>query len=451
MKLNTNIPKGIAVIGLTLIVFSFVLSITAAIFILSSLIKGEPYPLILIFILPLILSNILIGYGLLKLKPFAIIILVFNCIIGFVNGIIYLIQSNFQINDIIVSFIVIVFFVLILSYLFSKNVKISFGKPSKYDIYISILFYIYNFISLYYFIKNIDIRPLNALKLNPLYFILSGLIFFLIYLLISLRHRLLTAHIAEYKLKDIFSSCIIGNAINTISPFFVGDIIRSSFLGKKKEISVSSIFATIFIEHFIDYFVLCIIYLPIIIFFHSTIGIGYVFLIIPFFILLIFILIKIKLVPFINLLKKIFKPLPDHFTDEIIISLQYFFSNFYILKKNNYTIKISILTIAIWICTSFYLFLSYNAFGLNIHQKLPISSIALIPLVFYFVFSNFRLFSSKFFFNYFIVSLLHFYGISKTISLNFAVLNYSLTFILLIGAGLLFIIREGLFYKNNKL
>jgi uncharacterized protein (TIRG00374 family) len=87
------------------------------------------------------------------------------------------------------------------------------------------------------------------------WFILAALpTVFLSHFLRALRWRYLLDPIRRLDTKSLFSSLMIGYSANIIMPAYLGEFTRAYALSKKREISISSAFATVVMERIIDVF-----------------------------------------------------------------------------------------------------------------------------------------------------------------------------------------------------
>ncbi|MFN3466839.1 MAG: lysylphosphatidylglycerol synthase transmembrane domain-containing protein [Candidatus Brocadiales bacterium] len=109
-------------------------------------------------------------------------------------------------------------------------------------------------ICLWLFLRNIDwARVGMALREAKYFYVLPGvLVFFLVYVLRVLRWRSLVSEVKRVSFVNIFSATAIGFMANHLLPARAGEIVRTVVLGKKEDMGMATVFATIVMERLLD-------------------------------------------------------------------------------------------------------------------------------------------------------------------------------------------------------
>ena len=109
-------------------------------------------------------------------------------------------------------------------------------------------------IFLYLFLRNLDFGELwQAIrKGDPWWLLLSAVLAFGNYFVRAVRWKLFFDPIKQTKIKNLFTTTIIGFALSTIFPAKIGEVVRPYLLGVKENISKSTALATVVVERVFD-------------------------------------------------------------------------------------------------------------------------------------------------------------------------------------------------------
>ncbi len=234
---------------------------------------------------------------------------------------------------------------------------------------------------LWLFLKNIDIEKTKTIIKNTrlfwVYFMLP--FYLLIYILRALRWKLIVENGYKLKFFNVFSSNIIGFAINYTLPARIGEYARAYILGKKEEKSVSYIFGTVIIERILDLgamaFFMAVFYLDKNRFIEkfrakggavSVIEEGSLMAVFAFlgFIFLFYIVFLFENKT-LNFLKKITSFLPKKFGNSLYNFGEKFIEGIIALFKNRNKILIILLSILIWTVIALSYMVALRDFGLK--------------------------------------------------------------------------------------
>jgi uncharacterized protein (TIRG00374 family) len=191
-------------------------------------------------------------------------------------------------------------------------------------------------------------------------------IVFLSHLLRAFRWRYLLDPIRRLDTGSLFSSLLIGYAANVVTPAHLGEILRGYVLGKKRDLPLSAVLATIVMERIIDVFSLLGL-MVIAIFVHPfpewVVRSGYIMFAGTAGLLLLLILLK-KSQSFTRaFLRQAHKILPERIARQLDIITERFISGIVPLKKGRDYITVSLLSLGVWGCYGLVFQLSLHAFG----------------------------------------------------------------------------------------
>jgi len=202
-------------------------------------------------------------------------------------------------------------------------------------------------------------------KANYWYFIPVVLIMFLSHFLRALRWRYLLDPIRRLDIGSLFSSLIIGYAANTFMPAHLGEFLRAYVLGKKRQIPMSPVFATIVVERIIDVFSLLFLMLLALFIYPFpdwVINSAYIMLAGSVCLLIGLIFLKKASLSTMRIVGVILKPFPDAFEEKIKAMLEKFIKGILPLARWHDYITVSILSLIIWLCYGLIFHFCLNAF-----------------------------------------------------------------------------------------
>jgi uncharacterized protein (TIRG00374 family) len=222
--------------------------------------------------------------------------------------------------------------------------KLFFGIP------ISLFFMVLAF-------RKVDVGQMwTSLKTaDYVYFLAVIAIVFLSHLLRAFRWRYLLDPIRRLDTSSLFSSLMIGYAANVVTPAHLGEILRAYVLGKKRQLPMSAILATVVTERIIDAFSLLAL-MVIVIFIHPrpfpdwVARSGYLMFGATLGLLSLLVLLRKSRSfagAFLGLARKV---LPDRIAQQIDAITERFISGIVPLRKWHDYITVTFLSMAIWVC-----------------------------------------------------------------------------------------------------
>lgn len=209
---------------------------------------------------------------------------------------------------------------------------------------------------------------------NYWYFLPAIVITFLSHFLRSLRWRYLLDPIKRVDIPSLFSALIIGYMANVFMPAHLGEFIRAYILGKKRDIALSSTFATIVIERIIDIFSLLTLMVVTIFVYPFPAWVtksGYIMFAATFALFLFLVLLKVKTRQTLQVIHFFVKPLSAKFAQKIEGLLIKFVAGVVALKKWQDYLVVTALSIIIWSCYAGVFYFSFFAFDFNTTYHLP--------------------------------------------------------------------------------
>jgi hypothetical protein len=238
------------------------------------------------------------------------------------------------------------------------------AKNANWKLWIGLLI---SALFLYLAFRKVDFGQMwNALKkANYWYLPPAILILFFSHYLRALRWRYLLDPIRRLDTSSLFSSLIIGYGANTITPAHLGEFLRAYVLSKKRQISMSSAFATIVIERIIDVFTLLLL-MCLVIFIHPfpkwVVKSGYIMFAATLGLFLLLVFLKRPDSKGEVLLRVLLKPLPERYEARMKGMIERFLSGVVRLKSWYDYATVTILSAAIWACYGLALYFGLEAF-----------------------------------------------------------------------------------------
>jgi len=324
----------------------------------------------------------------------------------------------------------------------SKKYKVRLGI----GIFIGALF-------LYVAFRRVDVHQMwQALKTAHYWYLLPAVgAGFLSHYLRAFRWRYLLDPIRRLDTGALFSSLIIGYAANSVVPAHLGEFLRAFVLSKKRQITMSSVFATIVVERIIDVFsllalmVLAIFLYP---FPAWVIKSGYIMFAGTLGLFLFLVLLKKATSPTMRLLAFMMKPLPRAFERKIRSMIEEFLSGMAPLRRWHDYFTVGVLSILIWACYGLvfhfclHAFDFFEAFHLNWSVNLILLVITTIAVV---VPSSPGYVGT---YHYLCQIALAMFGVTAGPALSFALVAHGVSILPLLIVGLLLAHYEGMAIFN---
>jgi uncharacterized protein (TIRG00374 family) len=211
-------------------------------------------------------------------------------------------------------------------------------------------------------------------KVNYWFVLLAVPVIFFSHLLRALRWRYLMDPIKRVDVASLFSALLIGYMANILMPAHLGELLRAYVLGKKREVSASSTFATIVVERIIDVFALLLLMVFAILLYPFPDWInkaGYAMLIATVGLFVFLILLKKYFAFFERFLNLFFRPLPNGMKERLSRGIERFVLGIVPLRNGwNYLI-VAVLSVVIWACYGFIIHLVLYAFDFVSLYRLP--------------------------------------------------------------------------------
>ncbi len=229
---------------------------------------------------------------------------------------------------------------------------------------------------LYLAFRKVDFGQMweTFLTANYWYFIPAIGIIFLSHYLRAIRWRYLLDPVKRVDTFSLFSALIIGYMANVFMPAHLGEFLRAYVLSKKRDLAMSTTFATIVIERIIDVFSLLVLMVVTIfvypfpewvtksgyIMFAGTVGL-FVFMV----------LLKKNTEMMLRWIRFCMKPFPDRWEQKLEETLLKFVGGIVPLKRRIDYVTVSILSLLIWACYGGAFFFSFYAFDFVATYHLP--------------------------------------------------------------------------------
>ena len=220
-------------------------------------------------------------------------------------------------------------------------------------------------------------------KVNYWFVLLAVPVIFFSHLLRALRWRYLMDPIKRVDVASLFSALLIGYMANILMPAHLGELLRAYVLGKKREVSASSTFATIVVERIIDVFALLLLMVFAILVYPFPEWInkaGYAMLVGTVGLFVFLILLKKYFAFFERFLNLFLRPLPKKLQERLVRGIERFVLGIVPLRSGWDYPVVAVLSVVIWACYGFIIHLVLYAFDFVTLYHLPWST-SLIVLV----------------------------------------------------------------------
>ena len=282
---------------------------------------------------------------------------------------------------------------------------------------------------------------------NYWYLIPTVLVIFLSHYLRALRWRYLLDPIRRLDIGSLFSSLVIGYAVNTFMPAHLGEFVRAYVLGKKRQIPMSPVFATIVVERMIDVFTLLVLMLLALFVYPFpkwAINSGYIMLAGTVGLLVFLVLLKKATSPTLKFVRYLLKPFPERFRIKIETILENFLAGIVPLKRWHDYMTTGILSLSIWLCYGLAFFLCLYAFNLAVTYNLGwVASLILLVITTIAVVVP----SSPGYvgtYHYLCQITLAMFGVPGGLALSYATLVHGINFLPVLIVGIVFAHHEGM-------
>lgn len=199
----------------------------------------------------------------------------------------------------------------------------------------------------------------------------------------ALRWRYLMDPIKRVDVASLFSALLIGYMANILMPAHLGELVRAYVLGKKREVSASSTFATIVVERIIDVFALLLLMVFAILLYPFPGWInkaGYAMLASTVGLFVFLVGLKKYYVIFERFMNFCFRPLPKRMQERLGRGTERFVSGIVPLRRGWDYPVVGLLSVVIWACYGLIIHVVLLAFDFVGLYHLPWST-SLIVLV----------------------------------------------------------------------
>lgn len=321
------------------------------------------------------------------------------------------------------------------------NVIIFMKKRVLVGILISIFF-------IFLILKNIDIKSMLKIIAGGQYLWLLPYLCSITFAFIirSVRWKFLFSPVKKFGPLELFPCLIMGFAANLIFPVRIGEFVRAYIVGKKHAVSKSASFATIVLERITDgigilvLLSIALIFLPKVPPWTKKMFIsGIVFFIIALVVVGVLIVKK----SYTDLLKRI-PFLKDETKERIVQKAKKFITGFEIIKDVKSFFAIIFLSVFIWLCESMNVYLLVRIIGIH----LPFSAVIFVLFVTVIGLIIPAAPGSVGTFEFFFVTSIMFFGVSKVNGLAAALIIHVVGIILIMSLGVYYFIKEGISYKE---
>jgi len=284
---------------------------------------------------------------------------------------------------------------------------------------------------------------------NYWYLVPSIGVIFLSHFLRAFRWRYLLDPIKRLDTGSLFSSLMIGYAANTFMPAHLGEFLRAFVLGKKRQIPMSPVFATIVVERIIDMFYLLILtFIALFILPFPTPDLvikgAYFMLALTLGLLVFLIFLKKASATTMRVISIILKPFPDTIERKIADILEKFIHGLLPMKNWHDYITVGILSVLIWACYGLVFYFCLPAFDFVNTYNLPWSTslILLVITTIAVVVPSSPGYVGTY--HYLCQITLSMFGVNAGSALSFAAVVHGMNFLPVLIVGLIFAHFEGM-------
>jgi uncharacterized protein (TIRG00374 family) len=219
---------------------------------------------------------------------------------------------------------------------------------------------------------------------NYWYLLPAAAAIFLSHFLRAFRWRYLLDPVRRLDTGSLFSALIIGYAANTVMPAHLGEFLRAFVLSKKRQMSMSPVFATVIVERIIDVFSLLVL-MVLAVFVHPfpdwVIESGYIMFAgtLGLFVFLIFL--KKATSQTLRLIGPVLRLLPKTLERKVEATLERFLAGIVPLRRWHDYITVGFLSVIIWLSYGLVFYSCIHAFDFaNAYQLTWSASLILLVI-----------------------------------------------------------------------
>lgn len=279
------------------------------------------------------------------------------------------------------------------------------------------------------------------------YFLPAIGVIFLSHYLRAVRWRFLLDPVKRVDVFSLFSALIIGYMANVFMPAHLGEFLRAYVLSRKRDLAMSTTFATIVIERIIDVFSLLVLMVAAILVYPFPAWVtrsGYIMFAATVGLFVFMVLLKRNTESMLGLLRFCLRPFPDRWEHKLEATLRRFVGGIVPLRRRVDYVTVSVLSILIWACYGGAFFFSFYAFDFVAAYHLPWSA-SLVLLVITTV--SIVVPSSPGYvgtYHYLCQVALGMFGVPPGPALSFAIAVHGINFLPVFIVGLFFARHEGM-------
>ncbi|MFC6230992.1 lysylphosphatidylglycerol synthase transmembrane domain-containing protein [Paenibacillus allorhizosphaerae] len=300
-------------------------------------------------------------------------------------------------------------------------------------------------ILIYIVLNGIDFGDVWNIIINLDYLILvpAVIIQILSYWVRSMRWAIILKNIKTVRVNRLFPIICISYMANNLLPLRIGEFVRAYLMGKKENISATAVFSTVILERIYDGITLLLFLGVTAILYPFPSWVKQIGLVTTlfFFCALVFIfclvVFKKRTLSFINLFIQV---LPGKFNKKIDDIIEKFIDGFDTIKDKKKLVPIAVYSIVIWSMEAYLFYALAKAFDFNSAVYLAFFTLVVVNL-------GIMIPSSPGYvgtFEYFITKALSVFGISKEISLSYALILRVFQYLPITLIGFLFLLKEGI-------
>jgi len=279
------------------------------------------------------------------------------------------------------------------------------------------------------------------------YFIPAIGTIFLSHFLRAFRWRFLLDPVKRIGTLSLFSALVIGYMANVFMPAHLGEFLRAYVLSRKRDLAMSTTFATIVIERIVDVFSLLVLMVLTIFVYPFPPWVtksGYIMFACTVGLFVFMVLLKRNTGGMMRGIRFCMKPFPVRWGREVEGTLLKFVGGVVPLKRRRDYVTVSLLSLLIWACYGGAFFFSFHAFDFVTAYHLPWTA-SLVLLVITTV--SIVVPSSPGYvgtYHYLCQVALGMFGVPPGPALSFAIAVHAINFLPVFVVGLLFARHEGM-------
>lgn len=308
---------------------------------------------------------------------------------------------------------------------------------------------------MYLALRKVDFdQMMQAFQKADYWMILPGLaLLFFSHWLRSVRWRILLNPVSHLPIPTLYSALLIGYMANTFLPAHLGEFLRAYVVGKKHEISGSSVFGTIVMERIIDVITLFILLAFTMIVFPFPSWVeksGYISLLGVLALFFLLLGLKTQRQRTTNMINRVTGFVPEKWRDKFFKAMDAFLSGITPLQHKRDYLIVTVLSVIIWACYGFIFQIFFYAFDFIAHYDLPwIAAWVLLVITTFAILVP----SSPGYvgtYHYLCALGLGLFGVPNSPALSFAFVMHGINFIPILFVGLVLFSIEGLDLKKAQ-